>query len=94
MDIYPDTGMVFPAALTYYFDEIRYDNIPCALPATANAGTDQSICAGSSAALVGVKTNATGVIWSGGTGTFTQVLQHFQLPIHHQPLKYQQDLPL
>ena len=40
--------------------------------ATANAGPDQTICAGGSATLAGsVSGAATGGTWSGGTGTFT-----------------------
>ncbi|SKC55761.1 gliding motility-associated C-terminal domain-containing protein [Ohtaekwangia koreensis] len=39
--------------------------------ATANAGADQTICAGSTVTLAGsVSGAATGGIWSGGTGTF------------------------
>ncbi|MDP3556442.1 MAG: PKD domain-containing protein [Bacteroidota bacterium] len=44
------------------------------LPITANAGPDFMICKGSpTVALSGTVTNATGGIWSGGTGTFSPV---------------------
>ena len=70
LDVFPDTGAVFTSNLTYYFDDIRYDQLPCATPATADAGADIIICAGGTASLTGTKTNATGAIWSNGNGTF------------------------
>lgn len=39
--------------------------------AAANAGTDQTICQGTDAALVGAITGAAGGTWTGGAGTFT-----------------------
>ena len=40
------------------------------VPIDANAGSDTSICVGTSATLAGVVAGASGGIWSGGSGTF------------------------
>lgn len=40
-------------------------------PATANAGPDQTVCAGENVTLGGAFTGAASATWSGGTGTFT-----------------------
>src|SRR4051794_21890148 len=45
---------------------------PCAVPPTATAGNDASICAGSSYTLGGtIGGSATSATWSGGTGSFS-----------------------
>lgn len=47
-------------------------NVTVNIVATANAGSSQSVCAGSSITLAGaVGGSATGGTWSGGAGTFT-----------------------